>query len=78
MPPWYHPLCHLPLVSCSRDDVIGKVCITRTMLAEHPKGRGQRGVPSAAPSRVPMTPARGAHCSHRLQRLGEPQRGGPR
>uniref|UniRef100_A0A8B9BAI2 RAS p21 protein activator 4 n=1 Tax=Anser brachyrhynchus TaxID=132585 RepID=A0A8B9BAI2_9AVES len=26
------------LVFCSRDDVIGKVCITRAMLAEHPKG----------------------------------------
>lgn len=32
-----------PLLFSSRDDVIGKVCITRDMLAEHPKGRGQSG-----------------------------------
>lgn len=27
------------LLFSSRDDVIGKVCITRDMLAEHPKGK---------------------------------------
>lgn len=31
------------LLFSSRDDVIGKVCITRDMLAEHPKGRGTSG-----------------------------------
>lgn len=31
------------LLFSSRDDVIGKVCITRDMLAEHPKGRGTGG-----------------------------------
>ncbi|NXL52248.1 RASL2 protein, partial [Podilymbus podiceps] len=49
----------------SRDDVIGKVCITRDMLAEHPKGRGAGGrqgpgsqpLPPAGPEGVPPFPA---------------------
>lgn len=55
-----HPLslCATPpdtslLVFCSRDDVIGKVCITRAMLAEHPKGRGRGGCPQPCSQPVP-------------------------
>lgn len=45
------------LLFSSRDDVIGKVCITRDMLAEHPKGRGMGGRegPSGHPSPTPVT-----------------------
>lgn len=36
-----HAMFCSPLLSSSRDDIIGKVCITRDMLAEHPKGRAE-------------------------------------
>lgn len=51
------------LLFSSRDDVIGKVCITRDMLAEHPKGRGTGGGegPSGDPSPTPaMSWSRGS------------------
>ncbi|KFP21130.1 Ras GTPase-activating protein 4, partial [Egretta garzetta] len=49
----------------SRDDVIGKVCITRDMLAEHPKGRGTGGRegPSGHPSPTPVMSLRQLRCS---------------
>lgn len=59
-----HIVSCFPLLFSSRDDVIGKVCITRAMLAEHPKGRGQRGwgVPplgQAGPEGLPSAPFTG-------------------
>lgn len=60
-----------PLLFSSRDDIIGKVCITRDMLAEHPKGRervagGSQEGPIFYPSDKPvlrgspMTPSWGS------------------
>lgn len=57
-----HPVSHSQLLFSSRDDVIGKVCITRDMLVEHPEGKGwvagnrsQRPL-SDPPMRVPPFP----------------------
>lgn len=82
-----HAVSCCPFLFSSRDDIIGKVCITRDMLAEHPKGRAKRGWgsqegPISHPldklvlRGSPMTPSWGPPFSHRIQRLDEPQRGG--
>lgn len=78
----------IPLLFSSRDDIIGKVCITRDMLAEHPKGKervaggSREGLISHPLDKLvlrgsSMTPSWGSPFSHRIQWLDEPQRGGP-
>lgn len=51
---WCQPMPCSWLLCSSRDDVIGKVCITRDMLLDNPKGRGP--VAGRAPLRSHLPP----------------------